>query len=573
MADGRIRVRLPADWQKIIPARDLEGEGILTLLGENLEGETGQQGEGEARKYKPQTNARILMLFIGHSSSPDLPSNTLNLLLNRLAPVLQSFKSQGRFTHQSIVEGGRLGDLPAATIKLKYQAVDLFRTERGIVKRPRNIYITARIGVSPAGEAVGLAAFTPVSARQNEIEQPWEPLDLVVEQVSPHVHLLPAGIAQPRESALDKAGLDFEIPQNADVLDNQDNLPQTRLMGGSSTQSWYLTICRVPLAGDRKPRGLVRDHVRSLIQDFKLPGDIQTKTFNDREAAWLDHQISREPRQWVITAATATDKDTALLLSGRCEKNGKETLVENMRGIIGQAQAKSFTPMLTKALQRGKKQARETASKGIAGYWPSKKVFREYHTTYVDMILGRLAEQTTPQRKDGLWWSIETRISSGRGQQETPQLRENWLIRDDLAAYQLKYRQPDMQYSEIKRPESEKVMRSLAAEDRSIEEASVTINEDFMCEPALILAAGQVARDLRKEEVIFSTVETYTHSRVYWRLVPLGRKSPPWLEQNAWAIRLYRDHSPSPVTFYFSMQENFLLGLEFPNGIRRTLQQ
>ncbi len=550
IADERLQIRLPLGWEPVPSSKQLSSEGILALLKESTH----------------QQNARILMLFTGSPGRLNLPSDTLNLLYSRLRPVLESIKRPGQFTPPVFVTDGRVGNLPSVTIEFDYRFIELYKSGEGIVKRQRNIPIVARIGVSPAGEAVGLAVVSTLSTGRAD--------NLLIEKLSSHIQLLPAKSAESPSSALKKAGLKLEIPSKTEVQSNTEGLPQVNLMGGTGQHSWYLTIHRVPLAAKRTPQELVEDHVLSLFERDQLPVPAQAQKIQEREATWFEYGFPAKLNKWLMVASVATDANTALLLVGRCEGKGKPFLTRNMQRIIGQAEADSYAPLLPAALQQGQKLLQEIESKGLSHYWSRQTVqTRDYRITYSNTILGHVSQRIAAEPKDGLWWSMETKVSSIEAGGTRPRQQENWLIRDDLSAYQLEYRQPDMQYSEIKRPGSNEIIRERMLQGQSASQTKLATGEGLACEPVLFVAAGLLARDAQQKEAIFATIETFTHDRTYWRMVSVGRKSVPGQEREASAIRVYRDHSPSPITFYFDEKENLLLALEFANGIRRELEQ
>ncbi|NLX12212.1 MAG: hypothetical protein GXY44_00970 [Phycisphaerales bacterium] len=536
--DARIKARVPVGWTENPDNKPLP-KGAVAVFTEP----TGSNRSG----------GRTIILFRGRPSNVGLPSSHLPGSIVQWIKALD-LRGQIEFTEPT---SESIGPLPGIT------QIGLLKTVVPATRQQILRHIIGRAAMAPGGQTFGLLMFSQNPSIQADLR--------LVAQISAHLQITDVEIADGPDTAMLNAGINFPIPARAIYLkETEPGIPRVRIMDGQRKTSWFLDLYRIPLPEPQTPERVVTNAALNLLETAALPHSPQSPTKEvGREACQLTLPIPGNVDARIELWCIRTDQYTGLVLKGRCERNAENELKALCRTIATQAVVESYSEIVSTGQLNARLYLKQIADQGLSAWW------KDVHNTTMMYLAGSPAlvfgqqavKYGTQQREASTWWDIEDHTIDF-GHQPPFQLRQTWVIREDVSTYALRIQDTRVQYAEFLEPEQNEVRSELITADSPSLKRSTRVSNTFGCEPVLILAGSLLATDTPEKHAMFTSKETFSPYLSGWWMTSLGIRPLPVGQSAARAVRLQLDSSPEPLTLYYN-EDNSLLAVALDNGIWR----
>jgi len=552
LPDARLKVRLPVGWETVrgrlerIPGVVLELQSPRSQAEQLILFRSTPRPNGTVWADAAQTGRQIAQL-IAKLLSAGSPLKT-GWLLGTDTPLKAGWAT--------------IGPLPAWAAAFAPTQPDQSR-----------LHVLVRTAIAPDGQIVGVLLTLP--------HYPLEEDLALLANVAGHLELLDLMAVDTPEIALRESAIVLEPPADARLF-----LPKTPLaaapaplllQGGLRAQGWHLKVGRVPLVGARTIEQLVTDHARSARQQFDLPAKVQTYTVGDRATARLDVPSTDPSEPHLLIWSAQIDAQTALLLVGRPEPDGWESLERVSASIVANSRVTGYaeTLDLERALEQGRQHLERLARAGLTTRWRDRITEGQRYVIHGPGLPIRHEVRAYEMRTgdDGQpWWTISVMyLSPSPLSALQTTMQEHWRIREDTQAHGYRHEwkhpgQPEVLYTQIHPPETNVLRRELVLGDRPPIRWEVTIDSSYGCEPVLIEVLGTLAVEDEVQPAVFTTTDTFVEDPYSWLALPLGEAPLPGgdKDRTGWLVRVLRDYDPSPIDLYFDADSR-LWSINFGN--------
>ncbi len=526
LPEAGLSVRLPVDWE-VVQGRADRVPGIVLEL------------------QSPRSPAERLILFRGLTRANGTVRTDAVLAGRQLAEMFGT----GELLQ---ADWATIGPLPA------WMAVF------GPSRRDRSrMHLLVRTAIAPDGQIIGLLIAVPHPPLEEDLA--------MLANVAGHLELTGMARVDAPEAHMRAAGILFDLPDDAKLVAPQTPTPADPapllLQGGRRSHGWHLKIGRVPLADPRTLDQVVTSHAHNARQRIELTAETETVTVGDRTTVRMDLPATDPMENPLLIWGAEVDSQTALLLVGRAEPDGWEALVNVSTSIMAESQVTGFEEMydLQEATRNGRQRLEALARTGLASHWHERiqdgERFRIHGPGLPPMHEVR-TYRTQTDDEGHAWWRLSVTYPPATPGIALPvTIEEQWMVRDDTRAHSHRFERqqrgrPDIQYTQLRLPDTDLVRRELAAEGRSPIAWQVTIGDTFGCDPVLNEVLGALASEDDPQPVAFTSTEMFIEEPYSWLALPLG-DAPlpgPGAERMGRLVRLLRDYDPSPVDLYFDPQ-------------------
>ncbi len=540
LTDARINIRIPAGWVENLKTTQLP-EGVVAVFAEPASSDT--------------IDGRKIVIFRGRPGTLGLPSNHLPNSILQWIKVIDLRQGQLNLNDPTFE---RIGALPGIVQTGVYGTVDPATGQQKIQ------HIIGRAAMAPGGQTFGLLMFSPhLSPRAN--------LHLV-DRICNHMQMTDIEIETDPASAMKNAGIDFSAHLQCVYLkENDPDLARLRIMDGRRETAWFLDLYRIPLPASQTPERVVTNMALGLLETTALPHSPQTLNQEvGREACQLTMTIPGNADGQMELWCIRTDPNTGLILKGRCEKVAEKELKSLCQEMAAQAIVKSYAGIVADGQKRARQYLRLLAEQKLSTWWSDRQGNPLlYFLGWPGLTFGQQAIQINPQQREAsIWWEIDDQTVLDLGHRVPYQMRQTWIVREDLSAFALKSQDPRGQYVEFLEPGQNELRSELVPTDGSPVKRSIQVQDTFGCEPILMLAGGLLANDTEGGMAYFTGKEIYYPYLSGWWMTPLGMRQLPVGQQEARAVRVQLDSSPEPVILYYN-DANVLLAVSLDNGLWR----
>jgi len=524
---GGLSIRLPKDWKHI--ETDLDPGYVVGV--------------------RSIDSNEALLVFRGIPKSLGVPSIEGREALR-----------QGLGTEFEEVESspGQIGPLPGWTC---------LYTLSSRSNEHQSVYYLGRSAVAPDGQILGIMLAIPRKPRQADRQ--------LLDDLSNHLTLLDHAVADEPQKIMTETGITFDPPDDAQLFVPSDEPSITpsllRMTGGAGLSRWYLDAARVPLIGDRAVSQLVEDYTLSTLQKISLDEPIQTSTIGNRTMAQTSWALASENGPGVSLFCAQIDEDTALMLIGRHEADGKKKLHRIAESIVADASVKPYKTILdvAEAQTVARDWLRELSSETLSTKWNQLLNRTETYALRAPTLplFGEVCTYQRSRHGDGLaCWEIEvTKVPLSPMSTAQYNIQEKWSISDSGMGHQQWYQQkiqgqPLVVYTEDRSVGENQVVCKLQLGDAPPGQRQMDIDATYGCEPILLQAGAKVALDPQAKPAIFTATEMFIPQPTYWIMTPLGEQQlpNPQSKQLARAVRLVQDYNPSPIILYYDEAETLL---------------
>jgi len=524
---GRLRIRLPADWDRT-PSR------LSTLPGIVAEARRQESGIGE-----PAAPEEVVIVFRGIPRPHGIPSIDAAESIRQVLGIIEPLVEQRS-------EPAAMGSLPGWTIEF---APDTRSRSR--------LHYLGRACLAPDGQIAGILLTTFRPPTQEDLR--------LVDNMSASLELADLKTSDDPKALLKQAGMSFPPPPGArfftSIRDKPLPMPRLRLAGGTGRQCWYLDATRVPLIGGRATADLVQQHALTLLEQTELPKPLQTAKIQNRPVAWLTLTLPAKTSPSLLLWGADIDENTGLLLVGRYEPDGEKALRSAAEAITaGIIEPYTSVVDIELAQATARRWLAEIAAEGLAARWTGRTSQTAQTRSPGIALRNTMRTYEVKAAKDGFkWWEINvTALPPRTAGRSTAESQEKWSVRDDAASHEELYQERGfheaaINYKELRTPGQDQVLCELTLGDNEPVSWKVAVDDTYACEPVLLAAGAKVARDPQGRPAVFSATESFCSKAVYWIMVPLGDRALPEEQdgKTARAVCLVRDFDPWPIVFYY----------------------
>lgn len=538
LADARIKVRMPSGWVENLETPHLP-EGAVAVFAE--------------QPASDMAGGRKIVIFRGRPGTLGLPSTHLPNSILQWIKVIDLRRGQ---LHLNDPTFEHIGALPGITQTGLFGNVDPATGQQMIQ------HIIGRAAMAPGGQTFGLLMFSPRPSLRADLR--------LADHICDHMRMTDIEIETNPAAAMKHAGIDFATQLQCVYLkENDPDLARVRIMDGRRETAWFLDLYRIPLPASQTPERVVTNMALGLLETTALPHSPQA----------LNQELGREACQLTITIpgnadglmelwCVRTDPYTGLVLKGRCEKVAEKELKSLCQEMAAQAVVKSYTDLVTDSQKLARQYLQRIAEQKLATWWSDRQGNPLlYFLGWPGLTFAQQAIQISPQQREAsIWWEIDDQTVFDLGHRIPNQVRQTWIVREDLSAYALKSQDPRGKYAEFLEPGQNELRSELVPNNGPPVKRSTQVPDTFGCEPVRLLAGGLLANDADAEMAYFTGKEIYHPYLSGWWMTPLGMRQLPVGQQEARAVRVQLDSSPEPVILYYN-DTNVLLAVSLDNGL------
>lgn len=541
---GRLRIRMPVDWNR--DKGSLSGvPGVVTEA---------RRVAGGIAAAAQATRERVIV-FRSPPRRNGIPSIDAAESLRRQLGTETMIESRSEPT--------RMGSLPA-------WSVEYAPDSRGATT---SIHCLGKAALAPDGQIAGLVLICP--------RPPTEEDRRLLENMGNSLELTDLEATDQPAQVMKAAGITFMPPADARFFVATSSkplpLPRVRLVGGEGRKTWYLEATRVPLVGGRKAAELVETHAQTLLEQTVLPSPPEIHVLGDRATAQLTLALPENAKPTLLLMGAEVDEQTGLLIIGRHEEEGEETLRAAAEAVAaGSIESIATLVDIPEAQANARRYLREISAEGLGTFWANRAV--ETSQLQAPLFPARQEVRSYQAISDtgdqSRWWQIKTAwLSPGPSARMAVDIQEEWRIRDDGASHggllvEKRGSRQALEYRERRLAGANEVVCHLGTTEAEPVSWSVPTDDTYGCEPVLIAAGARLVRDAEARPALFASTEKYSQLPARWLMIPLGEWPTPNPEstRTAPAICLIRDSDPMPIVLYYG-QDDSVVAISYDNII------